>query len=162
MSRGLFKVILVCVNAVSFRSYMRENCIALDVNAEDRFGLCLATIDHYVALNVQLVTGLDQMSIYVFSYFYDIAHDAGLLTDSSDLSSSITILPVRVLKQTAANVCHSSETLTKYPFLCFDITYIYSLLTKGYGLSDGIQLHICKKIQEFEVSWSLGLALKLL
>jgi guanosine-diphosphatase len=121
----------------------------------------MSTIDHYVGLNIQPAIGLDQMSIYVFSYFYDIANDAGLLLSEDD-SSSITSIPIRVLKQTAKNVCRGTTTSTKYPFLCFDLTYIYSLLTKGYGLSEDIQINICKKIQQFEVAWSLGLALKLL
>lgn len=101
------------------------------------------------------------MSIYVFSYFYDIAHDAGLL-NNQDASSSITTITIRVLKQTAKSICRDSTRSSEHPFLCFDMIYIYSLLTKGYGLSEDISIHICKKIQQFEVAWSLGLALKLL
>jgi guanosine-diphosphatase len=122
----------------------------------------MGSIDEYVGLNVQPAVGLDQMSIYVFSYFYDIANDAGLLANEDDVST-ITTIPIRVLKQTAKNVCRGSASAsTRHAFLCFDLTYIYSLLTKGYGLSEDIQIHICKKIQQFEVAWSLGLALKLL
>ncbi|CAF3116254.1 unnamed protein product [Rotaria sp. Silwood2] len=133
-----------------------------DVNGDERFYSCMSLIDSYVGLNVKTAVGLDQMSIYVFSYFYDIANDAGLLSSEDD-PSSITIIPIRVLKQTAKNVCRGRTTTSKeHPFLCFDLTYIYSLLTKGYGLSEDILIHICKKIQQFEVAWSLGLALKLL
>lgn len=122
----------------------------------------MSIIDQYVSLNVKTAVGLDQMSIYVFSYFYDIANDAGILTNSKD-ASMLTTIPIRVLKQTAKNICRDgSDATSKHPFLCFDLTYIYSLLTKGYGLSEDIQIHICKKIQQFEVAWSLGLALKLL
>ena len=122
----------------------------------------MSIVDDYVGLNVQPAVGLEQMSVYVFSYFYDIANDAGLLSTDDDIST-ITTLPIRVLKQTAKNVCRGTTTTsTKHPFLCFDLTYIYSLLTKGYGLSEDVQIHICKKIQQFEVAWSLGLALKLL
>jgi len=122
----------------------------------------MSSIDRYVGLSVQPAIGLDQMSIYVFSYFYDIANDAGLLSTEDD-PSSIATMPIRVLKQTAKNVCRGGTTTsTEHPFLCFDLTYIYSLLTKGYGLSEDIQINICKKIQQFEVAWSLGLALKLL
>jgi guanosine-diphosphatase len=122
----------------------------------------MSIIDQYVSLNIQPAIGLDQMTIYVFSYFYDIANDAGLLLNDDD-ASTITTIPIRVLKQTAKNICRGgTEASTKHPFLCFDLTYIYSLLTKGYGLSEDIQIHICKKIQQFEVAWSLGLALKLL
>ncbi|CAF1034862.1 unnamed protein product [Rotaria sordida] len=133
-----------------------------DINEEERFYSCLSLIDDYVGLNVERGVGLDQMSIYVFSYFYDIASEAGLLSSEGD-PSSITIMPIRVLKQTAKNVCQGRTTTSKeHPFLCFDLTYIYSLLTKGYGLSEEVLIHICKKIQQFEVAWSLGLALKLL
>jgi hypothetical protein len=133
-----------------------------DINHDERFYSCMSIIDQYVSLNIQPAIGLDQMTIYVFSYFYDIANDAGLLSDEDD-ASTITTIPIRVLKQTAKNICRDgSEASTKHPFLCFDLTYIYSLLTKGYGLSEDIQIQICKKIQQFEVAWSLGLALKLL
>ncbi|CAF1125584.1 unnamed protein product [Rotaria sp. Silwood1] len=133
-----------------------------DVDDEERFYSCMSIIDNYVGLNVKTAVGLDQMSIFVFSYFYDIANDAGLLSSEDD-PSSITTMPIRVLKQTAKNVCHGRTTTSKeHPFLCFDLTYIYSLLTKGYGLSEDNLIHICKKIQQFEVAWSLGLALKLL
>lgn len=130
-----------------------------DINSEERFYACMSTIDHYVSLNVQTAVGLDQMSIYVFSYFYDIANDAGLLESNED-SSTITTLSVRVLKETAKNYCRNGSK--DHPFLCFDLTYIYSLLTKGYGLAEDIEIRVCKKIQQFEVAWSLGLALKLL
>jgi len=122
----------------------------------------MSIVDRYIGLNVQPAVGLDQMSIYVFSYFYDIANDAGLLLNEDD-ASTITTLPIRVLKQTAKNICRGGTTVsTEHPFLCFDLTYIYSLLTKGYGLSEDIQIHICKRIQQFETVWLLGLALKLL
>ncbi|CAF2448434.1 unnamed protein product [Rotaria sp. Silwood2] len=133
-----------------------------NVNADERFYSCMSSIDHYVGLNVQSTIGLDQMSTYVFSYFYDMANDAGLLSNEND-PSLITIIPIRVLKQTARNVCRGTTTSSnEHPFLCFNLTYIYSLLTKGYGLSEDIEIHICKKIQQFQVAWSLGLALKLL
>ncbi|CAF4189262.1 unnamed protein product [Rotaria sordida] len=87
----------------------------------------------------------------LFSYFYDIAFYVGLIVNDNDDHSST--IPIRVLKQTAKKVFHgSSSASTKHPFLCFDLTYIYSVLTKGYGLSEDIQIHICKKIQQFEVT----------
>jgi Golgi nucleoside diphosphatase len=131
------------------------------MNSDERFYSCISSIDRYIGLNVQPAIALDQMSIYVFSYSYDIANDAGLLSSSDD-KLSITTIPIRVLKQTAKNICRGTTKSTKYPFLCFDLTFIYSLLTKGYALSEDIQIHICKKIQQFQVAWSLGLAFKLL
>ncbi|CAF1588489.1 unnamed protein product [Rotaria sordida] len=80
----------------------------------------------------------------LFSYFYDIAFDVGLIVnDNDDHSSTITTIPIRVLKQTAKKVCRGSSSVsTKHPFLCFDLTYIYSVLSKGYRLSEDIQIHI--------------------
>ena len=133
-----------------------------DVNADERFYSCLSSVDRYIALNVQPAVGLEQMSIYVFSDFYDSANDAGLLSLDDPLST-VTTIPISVLKKAAKNVCRGGTSASvDHPFLCFDLTYIYSLLTKGYGLSEEIPIHICKKIQQFEVAWSLGLALKLL
>jgi hypothetical protein len=65
----------------------------VDVNRDERFYSCMSIIDQYVSLNIQPATGLEQMSIYVFSYFYDIANDAGLLLNEDD-ASTITIIPI--------------------------------------------------------------------
>jgi hypothetical protein len=67
----------------------------LDVNADERFYSCVSSIDNYISLNVQTAVGLDQMSIDVFSYFYDIANDAGLLTIEDQSSSVISIFMFR-------------------------------------------------------------------
>ncbi|CAF1062134.1 unnamed protein product [Rotaria sordida] len=92
-----------------------------DINNDERFYSCMSAIDHYVSLNIQPPVGLDQMSIYVFSYFYDIAFDAGLIVnDNDDHSSTITTIPIRVLKQTAKKVCReSSSASTKTSFFMF-------------------------------------------
>ncbi len=75
-------------------------------------------IDQYVSLNIQQAIGVDQMTVYIFSYFYDIANDAGLLLNEDD-ASTITTIPIRVLKQTAKNICRGrSDASTKHPFLC--------------------------------------------
>ncbi|CAF1411911.1 unnamed protein product, partial [Rotaria sordida] len=60
----------------------------------------------------------------LFSYFYDIAFYVGLIVnDNDDHSSTITTIPIRVLKQTAKKVFHgSSSASTKHPFLWFDLT----------------------------------------
>ncbi|CAF0967012.1 unnamed protein product [Didymodactylos carnosus] len=135
-----------------------------DHNSEEQFYQCISKIDEYIGTNVQKAVGLEQMTIYVFSYFYDAVRDAGLLSSENDEKSTIvTQLQIRTLKQTAKNICRGSTgLLEKHPFLCFDLTYMFSLLTKGYGLSEDINVNVCKKIQDFEVAWSLGLALKLL
>lgn len=54
----------------------------------------MSIIDQYVSLNIQPAIGLDQMSIYVFSYFYDVANDAGLLSNQDDTSNTITTMPI--------------------------------------------------------------------
>jgi hypothetical protein len=143
-------------------STCRSLSLCTDVDGEQRFYTCLTAIDRYVALNVRAAVGLDQLSIYVFSYFYDIANDAGLLADPATATSSITTITINDLKQTAKNICRDRTRSHEHPFLCFDLTYIYSLLTKGYGLSENVSIHICKKIEQFAVAWSLGLALKLI
>ncbi|CAF1628204.1 unnamed protein product, partial [Didymodactylos carnosus] len=131
---------------------------------DERFYQCIAQIDDYVRKNVQKAVGLEQMTIYAFSYFYDVIYDAGLLSlDNGNSPTMITKLQIRTLKQAAKNICRgSTHLLEKHPFLCFDLTYIFSLLTTGYKLSENTNINICKKIRDFEVAWSLGLALKLL
>ncbi|XP_046551151.1 ectonucleoside triphosphate diphosphohydrolase 5-like [Haliotis rubra] len=48
------------------------------------------------------------------------------------------------------------------PFLCMDLTYIYSLLKDGYGLDLKSGIHVLKQIQKIEVSWTLGAAFQVL
>jgi len=86
------------------------------LNSDECFYSYILSIDDYVGLNVQPAVGLDQMSIYVFSYFYDIANTAGLLSDK-DESSSISTIPIRITKQTAKNVCRRMTTINEHRFL---------------------------------------------
>jgi guanosine-diphosphatase len=48
------------------------------------------------------------------------------------------------------------------PELCFDLSYIYSLITTGYGLRDTQTLYIRKKINGIETGWSLGATIEVM
>ena len=47
-------------------------------------------------------------------------------------------------------------------FYCADLSFISSLLTKGYGLPQDKELTLYKKVEGHEASWALGLAYKTL
>ncbi|PIK50990.1 putative ectonucleoside triphosphate diphosphohydrolase 5 isoform X1 [Apostichopus japonicus] len=56
-------------------------------------------------------------------------------------------------------VCNNVQ---EKPFLCMDMVFISTLLTKGYGFEHDAVLEICPKIGKFEVSWALGATIDLL
>ncbi|WAR20024.1 ENTP5-like protein [Mya arenaria] len=100
------------------------------------------------------VPELSGQEIYIFSYFFDRAQDAGLIgTDGG----TIRVGDFR----TAAVKAFKSGDLKK-PFHALDLTYIYSLLSKGYRISDDTTVHLKKKIAGVEVSWALGAAFEVL
>lgn len=41
-------------------------------------------------------------------------------------------------------------------FDCLYFSFVYALLTKGYGIPDTRELHIAKKLHGFETAWALG------
>lgn len=112
-------------------------------------------------LVAQILTGvhrpeeLKQRRIAAFSYFFDLAHEHGLIgVDRFDKE-----LTVGDYKRMAVDLaCGPKGT----GFNCFDLTFIYQLLSQGYGLPDSKPLHVYKKIDGHEASWALGLAYNIL
>uniref|UniRef100_H3CZH6 nucleoside diphosphate phosphatase n=1 Tax=Tetraodon nigroviridis TaxID=99883 RepID=H3CZH6_TETNG len=94
----------------------------------------------------------DNTVFYAFSYYYDGAVDAGLISGVHGGS-----LQVRDFKRKAKEVC--SKT-TKHPpvlpFLCMDMTYVTCLLKDGFGFKESTVLQLSKKVNNVESSWALG------
>jgi len=94
---------------------------------------------------------LKTRTLVAFSYFYDRAVESGILHPDGG------IIEILKYKQAAEKWCSDPSS----DFLCFDLTFMYSLL-RSYGLTDSHGLHVYKKINGHETSWALGLALQML
>jgi len=49
-----------------------------------------------------------------------------------------------------------------FRFLCMDLTFIYALLSNGYGLPHDKQIHVYQQVNNMEISWALGAAFHML
>ncbi|CUF26963.1 nucleotide diphosphatase, putative, partial [Bodo saltans] len=91
--------------------------------------------------------------IYAFSYFYDRMED--FLPPSG-------VVTVGAFKETGTKICAGEEEPYKAKNLgsmCMDFSFLYSLLSHGYGLGDDRKLVVAKKINGAETAWSLGASL---
>ncbi|TNM95113.1 hypothetical protein fugu_017872 [Takifugu bimaculatus] len=89
---------------------------------------------------------------YAFSYYYDVAVDAGLIGDVHGGR-----LQVRDFKKKAKEVCSkTTKRPPAFPFLCMDMTYITCLLKDGFGFKESTVLQLSKKVNNVESSWALG------
>lgn len=94
--------------------------------------------------------------IYAFSYFYD------RMEPWLPMDGQIT---VGTFKEIGTKICNGGEE--KYSShnkgtMCADFAYLYTLLSKGYGLSDDEHLHIKKKINGIETAWALGAMIEMM
>ncbi|PVU88232.1 hypothetical protein BB561_005963 [Smittium simulii] len=104
----------------------------------------------------------DSNPFYIFSYFYD-------RTDPFKLGSEFKLSDIKKL---AEKVCHHDYSMFKdadelkelksESHYCLDLSYIYSLLKYGIGVSDERVLKTARKINDAETGWCLGAALSLL
>ncbi|XP_061757070.1 ectonucleoside triphosphate diphosphohydrolase 5-like isoform X2 [Nerophis ophidion] len=89
---------------------------------------------------------------YAFSYYFDRALDAGLIDEVQG-----GMLEVRDFKRSAEEVCEKTGRATSIqPYLCLDLTYIFSLLKDGFGFQESTRLQLGKKVNNVEASWALG------
>lgn len=52
------------------------------------------------------------------------------------------------------------------PYLCLDLSFLHTLLTEGFKISEGAEVTLVKRVkyqaQEIEAAWPLGAAINLL
>ncbi|XP_028808921.1 ectonucleoside triphosphate diphosphohydrolase 5 isoform X2 [Denticeps clupeoides] len=94
----------------------------------------------------------DSNTFYAFSYYFDIAVEAGLIDERRGGMVKVQDYSIR-----AKEVCNKlSMYLATKPFLCMDITYITCLLKDGFGFKDETILKLTQKVNNVETSWALG------
>ena len=119
------------------------------------FDSCLNVIEKVIDSNdVHKPEEMHGRDIAAFSYFYDLAMDAGLIPQGA--LDGVT--SVSDYKKAAQKVCSDDQS----KFACVDITFVYALLHKGYGLPDSKPIQIYKKINGHEASWALGVGYQMI
>jgi ectonucleoside triphosphate diphosphohydrolase 5/6 len=115
---------------------------------------CLGVVQRLIQReDVHSPAELLSRQVIAFSYFYDKAVEGGLIGHTFQAS-----VHVRDFRAVADRACSADNS----EFLCVDLTFIYVLLTEGYGFPDSKQIFLYKKINGYETSWALGVAFSLL
>ncbi|KRT82018.1 hypothetical protein AMK59_5959 [Oryctes borbonicus] len=91
------------------------------------FDKCATYIEHYVKSIAKPPVELPDKRIYAFSYYFDRAADVGLIDETTGGK-----VKVSDFKGAAKKVCN--EANADQPFMCLDLTFIWILLEKGFGL----------------------------
>ena len=114
-------------------------------------------------------------ALYVSSYFFDRAVDAGIIDEKSDgstISAEVKPSDLRVAGERACSAGPMAADAARAfpaakaetaPFMCLDLAFQHALLTHGFGLEESKPVTIVKKVsyrgKEVEAAWPLGAAL---
>ena len=145
--KSLKSTCITSSKALKFNFHGQEYVVSKD----DKAGLdtCLSTVQAVIKDNdVHQPVDISNRDIVAFSYFYDLAVEAGLI---SGYQGQVL---VQDYKNAASKACLSSEE----SYACLDLSFVYGLLSDGYGLPDSKLIKLYKKINGHEASWALGVA----
>jgi guanosine-diphosphatase len=107
----------------------------------------------------------DHGHLYIFSYFYDRLDDLGFGRDFT--LQNIRDAADRVCRHDATwfereKGINASQLFQKNNYYCLDMAFIYGLLHDGYDIPNARQVHMAKKIKDFETGWCVGAAIAVL
>ena len=146
--KSLKSTCITSSNPLKFNFHGQE----YEVSKGDKAGFdaCLGTVQAVIKDNDvhKPAEILARRDIVAFSYFYDLAVEAGLI---SGFQGQVLL---EDYKKAASKACLSSEK----SYACLDLSFVYGLLSDGYGLPDSKQIKLYKKINGHEASWALGVA----
>jgi len=111
-------------------------------------------------------------SLFVASFFFDRAVEAGIVKDADAAEAVVT---PSAFEEAAKKICSLSiaELGDEYPnvpaetrkFLCMDLTYQRSLLVNGFQVDASAKMTLVKKVKYrdayVETAWPLGSAIEL-
>lgn len=127
--------------------------------AEERpivsFDICSEIITNYIKTIANPIGELPHKQINAFSYYFDRAAEVALIDERKG-----GLVKVSQFKTAAENVCKQANV--DQPFMCLDLTFIWSLLENGFGLRPDTNIFLFKKVNGHEISWALGVAYSLL
>ncbi|XP_033209894.1 ectonucleoside triphosphate diphosphohydrolase 5 isoform X2 [Belonocnema kinseyi] len=140
----------------AYKIFRNQNFAGGDENRPIvRFKECLNLVKRHTDTIVNKPVGLNKHEIYAFSYYFDRATEIGLIDPFT--GGEVT---VDSFYKAALETCEYANT--EQPFMCLDLTFIYSLLRNGFGLEPTTKLYLYKKITGHELSWALGSAFSVL
>jgi ectonucleoside triphosphate diphosphohydrolase 5/6 len=115
---------------------------------------CLELANAAVAAeNVHAPKELAERHIAAFSYFYDEVAERGVVPEVVG-----GVITVGDYKREATKACSEDDS----EFFCADLSFVYAMLSRGYGLADNKEITVFKKIDGHEASWALGCAYNIL
>lgn len=107
---------------------------------------------------------------YVSSYFWDRAVDSGIISDAAAISWKTS--PKDFAAKGAAACGKEVKVLSQEfklvreehaPYFCLDLSYCYTVLTKGFKLEESVSITLVKQVeyngQKIEAAWPLGAAI---
>ncbi|KAK8729326.1 hypothetical protein OTU49_008764 [Cherax quadricarinatus] len=112
---------------------------------------CVKACAQVISNKVHAPHELKTREVIAFSYFFDRATERGLIDPFKGGE-----LTVQEFLNAAVQTCNIPNV--EQPLACLDLTFISSFLTYGYGLKGSSIIKLYKKIDNYEVSWGLGLA----
>lgn len=122
---------------------------------EPSYESCLKVVQAVIKENnVHRPNELKDRHVAAFSYFYDLALDAGLI--GTDPHQGVTTL--REYVNAARAACKPTQ---EDSFACVDLTFTATLMSQGYGFPMGKEIRLYKKINGHEASWALGVGYSL-
>ncbi|CAH8599423.1 unnamed protein product [Schistosoma turkestanicum] len=86
---------------------------------------------------------------YAFSYYFDLAVSVGLIHENVG-----GFLTVSDFQKAAERICRNPNP--RKPFDCMDVCFITALLHHGYGFPLDKKIGFFRKVNSFEINWSLG------
>lgn len=126
------------------------------------FNNCYKTALKIIKNKIQAPSELKDKSLYAFSFYYDRLKSANLIPSSGG------IVKISEILQKALNICDHDADLTTdstnkdRPFLCMDLTYIYTILTEGFGIPNTKEIHVLESVNNMNINWALGAAFHML
>ncbi|XP_022906356.2 ectonucleoside triphosphate diphosphohydrolase 5 isoform X1 [Onthophagus taurus] len=127
-----------------------ETFVDLDVPVIN-YKECSGDIIKYVSSIAKPLAELPALNIFAFSYYFDRASEVGLIDEA--VGGRIKL---NEFEKAAQNACNTANV--EQPFMCLDLTFIWALLHKGFGLGPDTTIYLYKKINGHEISWALGAA----
>ncbi|KAF7996776.1 hypothetical protein HCN44_002422 [Aphidius gifuensis] len=120
-----------------------------------KFDECVKVVKQHIDTIKERPIGLKKHDIYLVSYYFDRAAEAGLIHHSDG-----GIISLGDFHRATIDACNYPNV--EQPFACLDMTFIYILLNDCFGLDSSTKLNLYKKYKGHELSWALGAAFNLL
>lgn len=120
-----------------------------------KYDECVKAVKKHIDTIKERPIGLKKHDIYLVSYYFDRAAEAGLIHYSDG-----GIITLDDFHKATIDSCNYPNV--EQPFACLDMTFIYILLKDCFELESSTKLNLYKKYKGHELSWALGAAFNIL